>query len=126
MYGEGNVVLGLGAFMGGITNDDHSVMADFFFQVVFVATAASIVSGAVAERMKYWAFMILTLVLTTLIALSLRSTLLTEALVPVRGDMLDLAAHGLAVASSVVTGFLGHRYLSFGYQRNLQHSGTDG
>ncbi|MEE8555827.1 MAG: ammonium transporter [bacterium] len=67
MYGEGNAVLGLGAFMGGITNDDHSVMADFFFQVVFVATAASIVSGAVAERMKYWAFMIFTLVLTTVI-----------------------------------------------------------
>jgi Amt family ammonium transporter len=42
-------------------------MADFFFQVVFVATAASIVSGAVAERMKFWPFMIFTIVLTAII-----------------------------------------------------------
>ncbi len=35
-----------------------SPAADFFFQVVFVATAMSIVSGAVAERMKLWSFLI--------------------------------------------------------------------
>lgn len=38
--------------------------ADFFFQVVFVATAMSIVSGAVAERMKLWAFFVFALFLT--------------------------------------------------------------
>ncbi len=42
----------------------HSKMADFFFQVVFVATAMSIVSGAVAERMKLWAFLIFAVVMT--------------------------------------------------------------
>ena len=42
----------------------YSGMADFFFQVVFVATAMSIVSGAVAERMKLWAFLLFAVVLT--------------------------------------------------------------
>jgi Amt family ammonium transporter len=42
----------------------YSVLSDFFFQVVFVATAMSIVSGAVAERMKLWSFFLFTIVLT--------------------------------------------------------------
>ena len=42
----------------------YSSMADFFFQVVFVATAMSIVSGAVAERMKLWAFLAFAAVMT--------------------------------------------------------------
>jgi Amt family ammonium transporter len=45
----------------------YSKASDFFFQVVFVATAMSIVSGAVAERMKLWAFLIFTVVLTAVI-----------------------------------------------------------
>jgi len=47
--------------------DGDSVYADasdFFFQVVFVATAMSIVSGAVAERMKLWSFLIFAVVMT--------------------------------------------------------------
>ncbi len=42
----------------------ESYFSDFFFQVVFVATAMSIVSGAVAERMKLWSFLIFAVVLT--------------------------------------------------------------
>ena len=42
----------------------YSNMSDFFFQVVFVATAMSIVSGAVAERMKLWSFLLFAVVLT--------------------------------------------------------------
>jgi len=42
----------------------YSGMSDFFFQVVFVATAMSIVSGAVAERMKLWSFMLFAVVMT--------------------------------------------------------------
>ncbi|MDH3355459.1 MAG: ammonium transporter, partial [Chromatiales bacterium] len=45
----------------------YSTAADFFFQVVFVATAMSIVSGAVAERMKLWAFMLFAVVMTAVI-----------------------------------------------------------
>ncbi|MEO1596576.1 MAG: ammonium transporter [Pseudomonadota bacterium] len=42
----------------------YSGLSDFFFQVVFVATAMSIVSGAVAERMKLYAFFVFAIVLT--------------------------------------------------------------
>jgi len=49
---------------GGESAPYYSAKADFFFQVVFVATAMSIVSGAVAERMKLWAFVIFCVILT--------------------------------------------------------------
>ena len=66
---------GFGAILG---NTDHAAaevlasngetyysgLSDFFFQVVFVATAMSIVSGAVAERMKLWAFLLFAVVMT--------------------------------------------------------------
>lgn len=42
----------------------YSAAADFFFQVVFVATCMSIVSGAVAERMKLWSFLLFAAVMT--------------------------------------------------------------
>ncbi|KZZ60058.1 ammonium transporter [Oleiphilus sp. HI0125] len=43
---------------------EYSGASDFFFQVVFVATAMSIVSGAVAERMKLWAFLVFAVIMT--------------------------------------------------------------
>ncbi|MCY4026577.1 MAG: ammonium transporter [Acidobacteria bacterium] len=46
---------------------DYAVMSDWFFQMVFVATAASIVSGALAERVRIWSFFVFTLVLTGVI-----------------------------------------------------------
>ncbi len=49
---------------GGDDAPYYSNLSDFFFQVVFVATAMSIVSGAVAERMKLWAFFAFAIVFT--------------------------------------------------------------
>ncbi len=46
---------------------EYAGASDFFFQVVFVATAMSIVSGAVAERMKLWAFLAFAIVMTGVI-----------------------------------------------------------
>ncbi|MCH7882131.1 MAG: ammonium transporter [Proteobacteria bacterium] len=51
-------------FEGGAV---YASASDFFFQVVFVATAMSIVSGAVAERMKLWAFLLFAVVMTGVI-----------------------------------------------------------
>lgn len=69
MYGGGEFT----TFLSGIVGDGvagaeeaatYAPSADFFFQVVFVATAMSIVSGAVAERMKLWSFLVFTVVMT--------------------------------------------------------------
>jgi len=50
--------LGYRLMYGWNEPDTHSMYADFFFQMVFVATAMSVVSGAVAERKKLWSFLI--------------------------------------------------------------------
>lgn len=72
MYGGGDFT----AFLSGLAADGvagadepatYAPSADFFFQVVFVATAMSIVSGAVAERMKLWAFLAFAVVMTGII-----------------------------------------------------------
>lgn len=71
----GGVMPSLGALIGDENAVDavlagsedapyYSARSDFFFQVVFVATAMSIVSGAVAERMKLWAFLAFAVVMT--------------------------------------------------------------
>ena len=52
---------------GGDDAPYYSARSDFFFQVVFVATAMSIVSGAVAERMKLTSFLLFTVVMTAVI-----------------------------------------------------------
>ncbi|PTA51359.1 ammonium transporter [Shewanella morhuae] len=65
---EGGWLPSLGMLIGSQSADaSHALEADFFFQVVFVATAMSIVSGAVAERMKLWAFLFFSVVMTGII-----------------------------------------------------------
>lgn len=67
---------GIGGLLGSADNTAEAVLAggegapyysglsDFFFQVVFVATAMSVVSGAVAERMKLWSFLVFAIFFT--------------------------------------------------------------
>ncbi|WP_419939619.1 ammonium transporter [Candidatus Palauibacter sp.] len=52
---------------GAVAENGHAVMSDWFFQMVFVATTASIVSGALAERVKLWTFFVFVAVLTAII-----------------------------------------------------------
>ena len=69
MYGGGILLDGLAAdgVAGAEEPAGYAPSADFYFQVVFVATAMSIVSGAVAERMKLFAFLIFAVVMTAFI-----------------------------------------------------------
>jgi len=53
--------------MAGDEAPYYAARSDFFFQVVFVATAMSIVSGAVAERMKLWSFLLFATIFTAFI-----------------------------------------------------------
>ncbi|WP_435104030.1 ammonium transporter [Arhodomonas sp. AD133] len=76
MYGEAvnAFIPGFGSLIGAdhtaqsvLASDGgiyYSTLSDFFFQVVFVATAMSIVSGAVAERMRLWAFLAFAVIMT--------------------------------------------------------------
>jgi len=65
ILGDGTVADGGGIYSTGSKDiSTYAPSADFFFQVVFVATAMSIVSGAVAERMKLWAFLAFAVVMT--------------------------------------------------------------
>ncbi|MCB1440013.1 MAG: ammonium transporter, partial [Nitratireductor sp.] len=53
-----------GADTAALLETGYSTASDWFFQMVFVATAASIVSGTLAERIKLWPFMIFVVILT--------------------------------------------------------------
>ena len=53
--------------LGAVLQNGYSRMSDWFFQMVFVATTCSIVSGALAERVKLWTFFVFCLVLTAII-----------------------------------------------------------
>lgn len=84
MFGEGNGFLGMKGFLvsgadnSPVMGDDYSgvfgslswtgvpLFAKFFFQLAFAATAATIVSGCVAERIHYKSFMIFTIAITVL------------------------------------------------------------
>ena len=64
-----DLMYGGGVFLSGISGqgETYSNASDFYFQVVFVATAMSIVSGAVAERMKLFTFFAFAVIFTTII-----------------------------------------------------------
>ena len=76
MYVDVGQLIGSFKFLYGSSGDDlarvgsdtnYSTMSDWFFQMVFVATTASIVSGTLAERVKLWTFFAFTALLTAFI-----------------------------------------------------------
>lgn len=67
MFGQGNAFIGLSDFGLGSGLPSNETLIFFLFQVMFAATAATIVAGAVAERMKLSAYVIYTIAITAVI-----------------------------------------------------------
>ena len=66
-----SLFLGLDNSLSEVVNSGgdlgHSKLIDFFFQMVFVATTLSIISGSIAERMKLWSFLAFSVVMASVI-----------------------------------------------------------
>mgnify|MGYP002511351671 FL=1 len=111
--GETVVATALAASATNGFNGDavYSQASDFFFQVVFVATCMSIVSGAVAERMKLWVFFAFAVVMTGFIYPMEGSWTWGSTPVPFIGELnfSDFAGSGIvhmAGASAALAGVL--------------------
>ena len=84
---------------GAVAESGYSTMSNWFFQMVFVATAASIVSGTLAERVKLWSFFVFTLFLTGFIypgggGLDLGRRVARRVRIPGLRGLYDRSLHG--------------------------------
>ena len=107
--------------------ETHSAFSDFFFQVVFVATAMSVVSGAVAERKKLWTFLLFAVIFTAVIYPIQGSWSWGGGWLSERG-FFDFAGSGIvhmagaaaALAGVLILGPRRGKYTSDGKPRNIQ------
>lgn len=68
MFGEGTPLVGMTHFfLQGATREDLPILAFFLFQLVFAGTAATILSGAMAERTKYGTYLVISLFITAFV-----------------------------------------------------------
>tara|TARA_R110000772_G_scaffold3566_2_gene12614 strand:- start:303 stop:1277 length:975 start_codon:yes stop_codon:yes gene_type:complete len=105
----------------------HSLHADFFFQVVFVATAMSVVSGAVAERKKLWTFLLFAVIFTAVIYPIQGSWSWGGGWLSARGftdfagsGIVHMAGAAAALAGVLILGARRGKYTKNGKPRNIQ------
>ena len=121
------LVVGYAIMYGWNDIPTHSLHADFFFQVVFVATAMSVVSGAVAERKKLWTFLLFAAIFTAVIYPIQGSWSWGGGWLSERG-FFDFAGSGIvhmagaaaALAGVLILGARRGKYTKDGKPRNIQ------
>lgn len=111
MFGDGNSFMGLsGFFLQGSTREDMPLLAFFFFQLVFAGTAATILSGAMAERTKYGTYLFISLVMTTLVYPIVGHWVWGGGWLAERG-FVDFAGSGVVHTVGGIAGLLGTIFL---------------
>lgn len=111
MFGDGTPFVGTSQFfLEGASRDDIPVLAFFLFQLVFAGTAATILSGAMAERTKYGTYLIISLVMTALIYPIVGHWAWGGGWLATRG-FVDFAGSGVVHAVGGIAGLLGTLFL---------------
>lgn len=111
MFGNGSPFVGMdGFFLQGATRDDLPLLAFFLFQLVFAGTAATILSGAMAERTKYGTYLVISLVMTALIYPIVGHWVWGGGWLSMRG-FVDFAGSGVVHAIGGTAGLIGTLFL---------------
>lgn len=124
MFGDGTSFIGMqGFFLEGVTRTDIPLLAFFFFQLVFAGTAATILSGAMAERTKYGTYLFISLIMTAIIYPVVGHWVWGGGWLSTRG-FVDFAGSGVVhmlggTAGLLGTIFLGHRKGAFDHNSHV-------
>lgn len=111
MFGDGTPFVGMSQFfLQGAMREDIPVLAFFLFQLVFAGTAATILSGAMAERTKYGTYLCISLVMTALIYPVVGHWAWGGGWLASRG-FVDFAGSGVVHAVGGIAGLLGTLFL---------------
>ena len=111
MFGSGTPFVGMDSFfLSGAVREDIPLLAFFLFQLVFAGTAATILSGAMAERTKYGTYLFISLVMTAIIYPVVGHWAWGGGWLSTRG-FVDFAGSGVVHAVGGVAGLLGTMFL---------------
>ena len=120
MFGAGDAFIGkTGFFLMNVTREDLPLFAFFLFQLVFAGTAATILSGAMAERTKYSTYLFISLAMTAVIYPVVGHWAWGGGWLAERG-FVDFAGSGVVHAVGGIAGLVGTIFL--GARKGAFHS----